>query len=175
MYRIYSHPRPTIARVNGPAIGGGNGLVAACDIAIASEGAIFSLSEVRIGIVPACIAPYVIRRLGEAKARELMLTGERFDAARAAALGFVNQAVGERQLDSAVDEKVEHILRCGPEALKVCKELIEKVPQMSLEDAKPYTAEVIARLRVSDEGQEGMSAFLNKRLPAWAQKKGGES
>jgi methylglutaconyl-CoA hydratase len=129
---------------------------------------VFSLSEVRIGLVPACIAPYVIRRLGESKARELFLTAERFDAERAEAIGFLNKAVGERQLDDAVDEKIDLMLRCGPEALKVAKQLVENVPAMSLDEARSYTAETIAKLRIGDEGQEGMTAFLDKRLPAWA-------
>jgi methylglutaconyl-CoA hydratase len=168
MHVIYTLPKPTIARVNGTAIGGGNGLFSACDIVIASERAKFGLSEVKIGLVPAAISPYVIRRIGESAAREYFLSGERFDARRALEIGLVNKVVVHEDLDRKVGEVTRLLLSSGPEAMARCKELLHRVPAMSLEEARAYTAEMIARLRVSAEGQEGMAAFLEKRTPAWA-------
>ncbi|MGB8952116.1 MAG: enoyl-CoA hydratase/isomerase family protein [Candidatus Aminicenantales bacterium] len=164
---IYTLPKPTIARINGTAIGGGNGFLSACDIGVASEEAKFGLSEVKIGLVPAAISPYVIRRIGESKAREYFLTGERFDAGRALEIGLINGIVPADKLDDTVDEIIRSLLSSGPEALASCKELIQKVPGMSFEEAKKFTARMIADLRVSAEGQEGMAAFLEKRKPKW--------
>jgi methylglutaconyl-CoA hydratase len=164
---IYSLPKPTIARVNGAAIGGGAGLVAVCDIVIASEKAKFSLSEVKLGLVPACISPYEVRRIGERNCRELFLTGERIDAQKALEFGLVNQVVPHDELDKAVDELVKQLSNSGPNALAMCKTLLQNVPLMSFEEVKKYTAEMIASLRISDEGQEGMNAFLQKRKPNW--------
>ncbi len=166
-YTIYSLPKPTIAMVNGAAIGGGAGLVAVHDIVIASDQAKFSFSEVRLGLVPACISPYVIRRVGENRSRELFLTGERMDAMKALSIGFVNRMVPQEELETTVKQYVDQLISGGPQALALCKELLEKVPQMSLEEAKRYTAEAIAKMRVSDEGQEGMKAFFAKRRPGW--------
>jgi methylglutaconyl-CoA hydratase len=166
-YLMYSLPKPIIARVNGAAIGGGTGLVAVCDIAIASENAKFSLSEVKLGLVPACISPYVIRKVGEGRCREFFLTGERISAKRALELGLVNQVVPADQLDQAVQEKVSQLVSSGPKALAMCKELLKNVPGMDFEKAKTYTADMIASMRIGDEGQEGMSAFLEKRKPKW--------
>jgi methylglutaconyl-CoA hydratase len=167
-YLMYTLPQPTVARVNGAAIGGGAGLVAVCDIVIASEKAKFSLSEVKLGLVPACISPYVLRRVGERVARELFLTGERIDAFKALEFGLANQVVPEDRLDEAVSERIKQLLSSGPKALAMCKDLLQKVPKMSFEEAKKYTAEVIAKLRVSEEGQEGMNAFLEKRKSKWS-------
>jgi methylglutaconyl-CoA hydratase len=167
MHAIYVLPKPTIARINGAVIGGGTGLFSACDIVIASDRAKFGLSEVKIGLVPAAIGPYVIRRIGESAARELFLTGERFDAHRALEIGLVNRVVPHEALDDKVEEVVRLLLSSGPEALAKCKELLQRVPAMSLDEAKGYTAEMIAGLRVSPEGQEGMAAFLEKRKPKW--------
>jgi methylglutaconyl-CoA hydratase len=167
MYLLYTLPVPTIARVNGAAIGGGMGLVAASDIVVAQEEAVFSLSEVKLGLVPACISPYVIRRAGEARCREFFLSGERIKAHRALTSGLVNEVVKMNELDAAVDRWIEPFLRNGPEAMAVCKALLEKVPGLSLEKAKMYTADEIAKLRISEEGQEGMNAFLEKRHPHW--------
>ena len=168
-YLMYSLPKPTIAKVNGAAIGGGTGLVAVCDIAIASEKAKLSLSEVKLGLVPACISPYVIRKVGEGRCREFFLTGERLTAKRAAELGLVNQAVPPEELDQAVQEKAAQLVSSGPEALAMCKELLKNVPGMEFERAKTYTADMIASMRISDEGQEGMNAFLEKRKPKWTE------
>jgi methylglutaconyl-CoA hydratase len=169
MSSIYHFPLPTVARVNGATIGGGVGLLSACDIAVASEKAVFSLSEVKLGIVPACIAPYVIGRIGQRAAREFFLTGERFDAEKALEIGLVNRVVPHERLDAAVGELTERLVTSGPQALRMAKELIREVPGMDHEEVKRYTAEMIARLRVSDEGQEGIHAFFEKRKPSWAE------
>jgi methylglutaconyl-CoA hydratase len=138
-----------------------------CDIAIAARSAKFSFSEVKIGVVPACIGPYVIRKMGEGKARELFITGERMNADRACEVGLVNKVVDDDQLDAEVENLVQSILSSGPEAVAMAKKLVSEVPMMTPGQFRPYTAEMIARLRVSDEGQEGMDAFLNKRKPKW--------
>ncbi|MCU0727686.1 MAG: enoyl-CoA hydratase/isomerase family protein [Planctomycetes bacterium] len=169
MRTLFDLPIPTIAAVNGPAIGGGNGLVAACDIAIAAESAVFSLSEVKLGLVPACIGPYVIRRIGERVARELFLTGRRIGAARAAEIGLVNEAVPDDRLAGRVEEWVRDLASSGPEALRICKELISRTPGMDLDEAGRFTAEMIARLRIGREAQEGIAAFFGKRKPRWAE------
>ena len=167
LYSIYTLPKPTIARINGAVIGGGTGLFSACDIVIASEKARFGLSEVKIGLIPAAIGPYVIRRICESAARELFMTGERFDARRALEIGLVNKVVPHEALDEKVAEVVHLLLSSGPEAIAKCKELLQRVPAMSLDEAKGYTAEMIAGLRVSPEGQEGMASFMEKRKPGW--------
>lgn len=166
---LYSLGKPTLARVQGAAIGGGTGLVAACDIAIASERARFSLSEVKLGLVPACISPYVLKKLGESAAREYFLTGERIGAEKAREIGLVREVVGPEELDSAIERRLELLATSGPAALRVCKELLDRVPQQNLAEANRYTAEVIAKLRVSEEGQEGMAAFFEKRKPNWVE------
>lgn len=168
-YLIYSLPKPTIARVNGAAIGGGTGFVAVCDIAIAANDARFSFSEVKLGLIPACISPYVIRKCGEGKTREFFLTGERLTAVRALEAGLVNQMVSSSKLDVTVNDLISQLLSNGPVAIAVCKELLAKLPGMSFDEVKSYTAKVIASMRVSDEGQEGMAAFLEKRKPKWSQ------
>ncbi len=168
MNAIYACPKPTIARVNGPAIGGGNGLVCACDIAIAAEEAIFSLSEVKVGLVPATIGPYVVKRVGEANAKYLMLTGRRFNGIEAAEYGLVNWAVPRDQLNEEVDNLIERLLTSGPNAMYMVKELIRNAPGMPYDEARTYTAKMIAELRISEEGQEGISAFLEKRKPSWS-------
>lgn len=167
LHRIYTLPKPTVAQVNGAAIGGGNGFLSACDIVVASEEAKFGLSEVKIGLVPAAISPYVIRRIGETKAREYFLTGKRISARKALEIGLINEVVPHSKLEEKVEEIVQSLLTSGPEAIASCKELIQKVPGMSFEEAKTYTARMIANLRISQEGQEGMAAFLEKRKPKW--------
>ena len=166
-YTIYSFKRPIIGRINGAAIGGGTGFVAVCDIAIAARSAKFSFSEVKIGVVPACIGPYVIKKMGEGKARELFITGERMKADRAFEVGLVNKVVDDDQLDAEVAGLVKFVLSSGPEAVAMAKKLVSEVPGMTPDEFKPYTAEMIASLRISDEGQEGMDAFLSKRRPKW--------
>jgi methylglutaconyl-CoA hydratase len=166
-HMIYTCPKPVIGRINGAAIGGGTGFVAVCDIAIASTEAVFSFSEVKIGVVPACISPYVVKRVGEGRAREFFLTGERLSAERAYETGLVNRVVPPEHLDEEVEAMVKQLISSGPEAIKKCKELLASISDMDMQTAKVHTAKFIANLRKSDEGQEGMDAFLNKRKPNW--------
>ncbi len=167
LHDIYTCGKPVIGRINGAAIGGGTGLVAVCDIAIAAEDAAFAFTETKLGLTPATIAPYLLKRMGEAHLREYFLTGERFSAARAVEMGLLNAAVPADQLDAAINAKTAMILTGGPQALAAAKELIREVAERPLEENGPYTAGIIARLRTSEEGQEGMNAFFDKRKPAW--------
>ena len=167
-YAIYSSPKPTIAVVHGAAIGGANGLLAACDIAVCDNDTLFSLSEVKIGIVPACISPYVIKRVGEYGARELMLTGRRITGQEAENYKLVNKSLPADQVESYIDNMVQMLLTSGPAAITHCKNLIDKVVNhIGLNEALTYTAQMIAEIRASSEGQEGMAAFLEKRKPNW--------
>jgi methylglutaconyl-CoA hydratase len=166
-FTVYESPKPVVARVHGAALGGGAGLVAACDIPVAALGTQFGFSEVRLGIIPAVISPYVVAKLGESAARELLLTGERFEAVRALEVGLVRAAVPEGDLDAAVDGRVQELLKAGPRAIAEVKALIREVAFRRVEDVQRYTVERIADLRVSPEGQEGMRAFLEKRKPSW--------
>lgn len=163
-------PMPTIARVNGHAFGGGVGLVACCDIAIASNEAKFCLSEVRLGLVPAVISPYVIPAMGERNARRFFLSAEVMSAKLARRAGLVHEIAKDRKLDEAVEDQVSLVLQGGPEAQRECKDLISTVAHHgeTVSDAlKRRTAQIIAHIRVSGEGQEGLAAFLEKRGPAW--------
>ncbi|RPJ40993.1 MAG: hypothetical protein EHM19_12760 [Candidatus Latescibacterota bacterium] len=164
---LHSLPKPTIARVNGPAIGGGMGLVAAADIAIAAEDAVLGLSEVRLGLVPAVIAPYLVRRAGEGKCRALFLTGVRLSGSEGAAAGLVHRAVPGGELDRVVDETVSSLLEGGPEALASCKRLLDHVAAPGAEEIRAFTARLIAEMRAGAEAQEGIAAFLEKRKPSW--------
>ncbi len=167
LYTINAFPCPVLARVNGLALGGGVGLIAVCDIVIAAESARFAFSEVKLGIAPAVISPYAIRKIGETHARVLFVTGERFSAERALRLGLVHAVVPLEHLDDAVQKALNELLSSAPQALRVCKTLALNVGQMSYDQARQYTAETIARLRVSEEGQEGLRAFLEKHAPNW--------
>ncbi len=160
-------PKAVVACVQGAALGGGAGLVAVADIAVAEEGARFAFSEVRLGLVPAVISPYVVRKIGVSAARELFLTGERFTAARAAALGLVHRVVPLDELDKAVDERVQELLQAAPGALAAAKNLIRRVSARPVEGVRELTIEAIAERRASAEGQEGLDAFLEKRKPDW--------
>jgi methylglutaconyl-CoA hydratase len=161
-------PRPVVALVHGHAIGGGVGLTAAADIAIAAEGTVFSLAEVKLGILPSVISPYVLRAIGARQARNLFLTGDRFDAAEALRIGLVHQVVPAAALEEAGRRKVESLLSSAPEAVAVAKRLIEKVDGLSPDEAMTLTVETISARRASDEAREGLSAFLEKRRPKWA-------
>jgi methylglutaconyl-CoA hydratase len=160
-------PLPVVGRVNGAAIGGGVGLVSCCDIVVAAERATFAFSEARLGIAPAVVSPFVLARVGPGRARELFLTGERFDARRAQAIGLVDHVVAEGELDAVVAERVEQLLLAAPEAQAAVKELLRAVAHQAPESVRDSTAETLARLRAGDEGREGMSAFLEKRKPTW--------
>jgi methylglutaconyl-CoA hydratase len=166
---IATSPLPVVAKVNGPAIGGGVGLVAACDIAIARQGAFFAFSEVRLGLVPAVIGPWVVRAIGERAARYWMLTGERFHAEAALEMGLVHQVAVTADLDAAVQRVVESLLAGGPAALDAAKRLALRCGEETVAEVKGWTAELIADLRASEEGQEGMASFLEKRRPDWSQ------
>ena len=166
-FTVYESPKPVVARVHGAALGGGAGLVAACDIPVAALGTQFGFTEVRLGILPAVISPYVVAKIGESAARELFLTGERFEAVRALEIGLVRAAVPEDDLDAAVEARVQELLKAGPRAVAEAKALIREVAWWRVEDVQRYTVERIADLRVSPEGQEGMRAFLEKRRPTY--------
>jgi len=168
LYTINTFPCPVVGRVNGTAMGGGVGLVSVCDLVIAAESARFAFSEVKLGIAPAVISPYVMRKIGESNARVLFVTGERFSAARAREVGLVHSIVPLEHLDDAVQKAVNELLTSAPQALRVCKTLALNVAHMDYQTARRYTAETIARLRISDEGQEGLRSFLEKRKPQWA-------
>jgi methylglutaconyl-CoA hydratase len=160
-------PIPVIAVAHGAAIGGGVGLVAAADIALAAEGTVFSLSEVKLGILPSVISPYVLRAIGPRHARDLFLTGDRFDAREAFRIGLVHAVAPADGLQAALDRKIESLLSSAPEAVRVAKRLIEQVTGLSAEDAMPLTVRTIAERRASAEAREGLSAFLEKRKPDW--------
>jgi methylglutaconyl-CoA hydratase len=160
-------PKPVVARIHGHALGGGSGLTAAVDIAIAADDTVFGLTEVKLGIVPAVISPFVVQKIGAGRARNLFLTGERFDGREAERIGLVHRAVPSAELDAAIARVVAELLTSAPAAVASAKELIRAVAPLSLEDAIPVTARWIARLRATDEAREGMSAFLQKRKPDW--------
>ena len=165
---IYNCPKPTLAVVHGVALGGANGLLSACDLAYCTDDATFSLSEVKIGIVPACISPYVIKRVGEYGAKELMLTGRRIKGKEAEQFRLVNKSVPAEILDETLADVIALLRTSGPKAMSQCKTLIHEVAnKLTLMEAYEYTARMIAEIRASDEGQEGMNAFLEKRKPNW--------
>lgn len=161
-------PKPTIARVHGAALGGGVGLVACCDIAIGSQQAKFGLTESKLGLLPAVISPYVIAAIGPRQARRWFATAEIFDADEALRIGLLHQVVAEDQLDSAMQRQIDLLLKAGPVASATAKALVRRIATASNPAAADdANAELIARLRVSPEGQEGIAAFLDKRRPAW--------
>jgi methylglutaconyl-CoA hydratase len=164
-------PKPTIARVHGAAFGGGVGLVACCDIAVGAEGAKFGLTESRLGLLPAVISPYVIAAIGVRQARRYFAAAEVFDAMQAQRIGLLHEVVAPDALDAAVDRQIALLLKAGPAASAQAKSLVREIAAQSDRDAiDAANADLIARLRVSAEGQEGLSAFLDKRPPAWAAK-----
>jgi len=169
MFRaVASCPQPVVGRVHGHVLGGGVGLCCACDVPVAAEDARFGLSEVRLGILPALISPYVVRRLGEAHARELMLTGERFDAATALRVGLVQHVVPAAGLDAAVEERVGQLLQGGPEAQGRVKALLARQAERAWGGMGRDLERLLAEARAGDEAQEGLAAFLEKRKPRWA-------
>jgi methylglutaconyl-CoA hydratase len=161
-------PMPVIGRVHGAALGGGAGLAAVCDIVVADERAVFGFTEVKLGILPAVISPFALAKIGRAAARELFLTGARFDAARAKEIGLVHAVVPPQELDAKVDEYVREILSAGPEGIAASKALIREVWGRTPADAMLLTTSAIAARRVAPEGQEGLHAFLEKRKPSWS-------
>ncbi len=163
-------PVPIISRVHGAALGGGVGLCAVSDVVVAADDAVFGLTEVKLGLIPAVIAPFVLAKIGRSAARELFLTGARFSAARAASLNLVHAVVPAAALDDTVNRYVEDVLAAAPGAVAAAKALIAEVARRDPHEAGMLTAEAISTRRVSAEGQEGMRAFLEKRKPKWASK-----
>jgi len=162
-------PKPTIARVNGAALGGGTGLVACCDVVVASPHAMFGTTEVRLGLIPAVIGPYVVAAIGMRQARRLMLTGERIGAAEAARIGLVHEVVAADELDSAIARILDHLLKGGPDALAAAKRLVHDLAGRSIDaELIDDTARRIAALRATAEAREGLVAFLEKRPASWA-------
>jgi methylglutaconyl-CoA hydratase len=170
MFRtIDTSPVPVIARVHGAALGGGCGLTAVSDIVIAEEGTTFAFSEVKLGIAPAVIAPFVLAKISRSHARALFLTGERFGVERALRIGLAHVGVPASELDAQVEKSVTHVLSSGPHAVARAKELIARVPDLPREAATDLTISTIAELRAGPEGQEGLGAFLERRKAGWSQ------
>ncbi|MFM2074637.1 MAG: 1,4-Dihydroxy-2-naphthoyl-CoA synthase [Pseudomonadota bacterium] len=165
---IYECPQPTIARVQGDVYAGGMGLVAACDMAVAVDTAQFCLSEVKLGLIPATISPYVIRAMGVRAAHRYFLTAERFGAAEAHRIGLLHAVVTAEALDTQVAELIQALVNASPHAVRACKRLVQDVAEREINDALVrQTVEAIADIRASDEGREGVQAFLQKRKPHW--------
>ena len=165
---IYRGPKPTIARVQGDVYAGGTGLVAACDIAVSVDSAQYCLSEVKLGLIPATISPYVIRAMGARAAHRYFLTAERFSAAQALRIGFVHEVVPAADLDDKVAQLAQALVQAGPAAVQACKRLVHDVAQQEITPALvDATVQGIANIRVSAEGREGVQSFLQKRKPAW--------
>ncbi|MES1977155.1 MAG: enoyl-CoA hydratase/isomerase family protein [Pseudomonadota bacterium] len=168
MRTVYECPKPTIARIQGDVYAGGTGLAAACDIAVAVDTAGFCLSEVKLGLLPSTISPYVIRAMGARAAHRYFLTAERFTAAEALRIGFVHEVVAADQLDGKVAELAQALVNAGPAAVKACKKLVQDVAGYDITpELIVMTVESIADVRVSPEGREGLQSFLNKRKPNW--------
>ncbi len=167
-YEIVQAPKPVVARVQGPAMAGALGIISACDVSIAATGISFAFTEARLGIAPAMISPFVIRRVGAARAQRLFLTGETFSAEDAGRFGLIDHVVAPDELDETVAAICRDLERCGPSALGSVKEIVARVTTSSPEDSRRYTAEMLAKMRAGDEGQEGMAAFFERRPPRWA-------
>lgn len=164
---LNSLPLAVVGCVHGAALGGGVGLVACCDIVIAGEKSSFGFTEARLGLLPAVIARYVVPRIGAGHARALFVSARRFKAHQALAIGLVNEVAAEDQLDQVVEQTVDELLRCGPQAVAACKALVRAVSELPSDDAREYVIGAIATARTGPEGQEGLRAFLEKRAPAW--------
>lgn len=170
MHSLHEFPKPTLAIVQGAAYGGAVGLVSCCDIALASEQASFSLSEAKLGLAPAVISPYVIAAIGARQAARYFLTAERFNATQAQAMGLLHEISSAEALTDSAEKMIATLLRNGPIALMACKALLRKISPVSTPEIRDYTTTLIASLRTSQEGQEGLSAFFEKRAPAWQTK-----
>lgn len=160
-------PKPVIARVHRAAIAGGCGLCAVSDIVVAAADAVFGFTETKLGIVPAVISPFVIAKIGTTHARALFLTAQRFDAERALRIGLVHEVVAEDQLDARVAALRDELATCGPQAVALAKRLVAEVPHLDADGATALTTHAIAAARTSEEGQEGLRAFLERRAPVW--------
>ncbi|MFQ6123788.1 MAG: enoyl-CoA hydratase/isomerase family protein [Candidatus Heimdallarchaeota archaeon] len=160
-------PKPVVARINGAAIGGGSGLVAASDIAVAVEYAKFGFGEVKVGIIPSVISPYVLPKIGVSQARELFLTGARIDAQRAKEIGLIHHVVASEELDQKVQEIVGQLLSSGPQAIAECKRLLRIMESLDPRGARSFTTQKIAEVRATPEARDGLTAFLEKHEPPW--------
>jgi methylglutaconyl-CoA hydratase len=165
---IYNCKKPVIGRINGHAFGGGIGLIAVCDLTIVPHGKKFAFSEVNLGIIPSVISTYIVRRIGLINMRRLFITGERFDSEYANKIGLIDYVTTEEEFDKQVQKYVKQLHSSGPKAIFEVKELINKYQKMNIEKYKDYTVKKISELRVSDEGQEGINAFLEKRNSKWS-------
>lgn len=161
-------PKPVVARVHGAALGGGAGLVAVCDVAVASNDSVFGFTEVKLGILPAVISPFVIAKIGASQARALFLTGRRFDATHAERIGLVHAVVAGDELDGAIESVLAELLTAGPKAIAAAKSLIVSVRDAAYDESRDLTTVAIAKQRVSEEGQEGLRAFLERRPARFA-------
>lgn len=171
-YMLYTFRKPTVAIAHGASFGGGNGLLAACDIAYCAQHTVFSFSEVKIGIIPATISPYIIKRTGEFNARELMLTGQRFSCQEAYTKGLINHILDKDNLDDELKKLTKELKTSSPQAMARTKELIFNITKTrNFNETIDYTARMIADARASEEGQEGMASFLEKRRPSWIRKR----
>lgn len=167
-HSIYHCKKPTLALIHGAAMGGANGFLAACDFAYATDDTVFAFSEVKLGLIPATISPYIIKRVGEFHAKDLMLTGRKIDALTAVQMHLINQCGTATEMEIQLNATIEHLLAAGPNAVKACKDLIfEVVNILKHNELTDYTAASIAAIRKTDEAQEGMTAFLEKRKPHW--------
>ncbi len=165
--KIYTYRKPVISAINGAAIGGGMGFVAASDIVISAKSATFGLSEVRIGLIPSIISTYLLRKSSGGKLKELFITGKRFGPEVALDAGLINEIVDDNQLIDSAKKKAEDLKSAGPDAIAACKELFSKIPDMDIHEASEFTAKLLANLRIGNEAQEGMRSFLEKREPSW--------
>jgi methylglutaconyl-CoA hydratase len=168
LYQIYTCSKPIIAKIQGDCYAGGMGLVAACDIAVAVDSMQFCLSEVKIGIIPATISPYVIKAMGVNAARRYFVTAERFSAREAHRIGFIHEVTSEQNLDATIAQLVRAIVNNSPNAVREAKRLVDEISYTPIdEDLLKVTAERIAAIRISEDGREGIAAFLERRKPAW--------
>jgi len=170
VYSIRSCPIPVIGRITGSAFGGGSGLVAACDMAFATNNAKFGFTEVKLGLVPAVISPFVMEKIGKSNCSRFFLTGERFSAEEAKRIGLIQDYfLSEKELEEAIDKICNEIASSGPNAVKICKQLIQKVSAMDMHETstKSFVTDIIAKVRISEEGQSGLNSFLNKTQPPW--------
>ena len=169
-HSIYHCSKPTIAVVHGAVMGGGNGLMAACDFVYAMDDAFFALSEVKLGLIPATISPFIIKRIGEFNAKDLMLTARKIDVSTALKMGLISAHGTNEAIENQLKSTIDSLLAAGPNAINACKNLIYDVVNIvKLNDLTNYTSSAIASIRKSDEAQEGMNAFLEKRKPYWNQ------
>jgi methylglutaconyl-CoA hydratase len=170
MFRTIDNcPKPVIGRVQGAALGGGAGLAAVCDIVVSATDAIFGFTEVKLGIIPAVISPFALAKIGASNARALFLTGERFGAERAREIGLVHDVVAADALDEAIDARLAELRSAGPKAVAAAKLLVRRVLDNSYDDSRAITTQAIARQRISEEGQEGLRAFLERRRAKFAE------